>query len=211
MIGRSSVKAARSQPRRSSDSAAAFPAGSPGEYHVVGLGDSVPAAGACGCASYVSLVGQQLARQSGRSSTLDNLAIGGMTTSGLITQLQQPAVRDTIAAADLVIITVGANDFDERVLSTPACQRAAVLSCYQETLTAQRTWLSSVLTQVNALIAQHAGTVLVTGYWNVFLDGQVGRDRGETYVEGSNALTLADNALIESASGTSGDTYVDIY
>jgi len=51
----------------------------------------------------------------------------------------------------------------------------------------------------------------VTGYWNVFLDGAVGRARGAAYVTGSDALTRAVNAGIAAAAERTGATYVDVY
>jgi lysophospholipase L1-like esterase len=71
--------------------------------------------------------------------------------------------------------------------------------------------LSSILAQISALHPDGGATLLVTGYWNVFLDGQVGCSRGTTYVQASNALTLADNALIASVTAAHGDKYVDVY
>ena len=202
---RSSATSSRKAAATSTASAAPQP------YRVVGLGDSVPAGTNCGCTSYVVRIGQQAARQHGRPAAVTNLAQPGLTTAGLAAQLRRPAVRSAIADADLVIITIGANDFDPDLLTASDCQPATALSCYQSVLATQRSLLSSVLAQVNALQTRSGGRILVTGYWNVFRDGQVGRDQGAAYVEGGNALTRADNALIASVSAAHGDTYVDIY
>jgi lysophospholipase L1-like esterase len=181
-----------------------------GPYRVVGLGDSVPAGSACGCTSYVSQVAQQQAQAASRTAAVDNLSVGGYTTSDVLNQLQQSAVRQQVADADLVIITIGANDFDSDIVSDADCDPAA-LACYQPALAQQATQLTQLLGEVNALQAQHGGDVVVTGYWNVFLDGQVGQANGDAYVRNSNALTIADNALIAGTASAQGDTYVDIY
>ena len=181
------------------------------DYRVVGLGDSVPAAGACGCTSYVSLVGGAAARARGRTASVANLAVGGLTTAGLVEQLADPAVQAKLSDADLVIITIGANDFDPGVLATPACRPLTVLPCYQDVLRAQRGRLASVLTEVDRLAAARPRTVLITGYWNVFLDGAVAREQGDDYVQGSTTLTLAENALISSVGSGLGAVYVDLY
>lgn len=181
-----------------------------GPYRVVGLGDSVPAGSACDCTSYVTLVGKQQADQAGRTASVSNLAEGGLTTSGLLAQLQDSAVRSTIAEADLVIVTIGANDFDAGIVTDSSCQ-APALACYQSTLQQQAGQLSTVLSEVDALQSGHGGEVVVTGYWNVFLDGQVGAAEGSSYVQNSNALTLADNAVIATASRNNSALYVDIY
>ncbi len=173
---------------------------------MVGLGDSVPAGTACYCDSYVTQVARAAAGQ--RVPDVANLAQDGLTTSGLADQLDDSAVRDKLTGADLVIVTIGANDFDAGELTDDDCQPATELSCYQDALAQQRSELAAVLARIGGL---HPAAVLVTGYWNVFLDGRVGRERGGTYVAGSNALTLADNAVISSVAAAQGDTYVDIY
>jgi lysophospholipase L1-like esterase len=180
-------------------------------YRVVGLGDSVPAGTQCGCASYVEQVGQQAARQHAATAAVDNLAQPGMTTAGLAAQLRQSTVAEQVADADLIVVTIGANDFDQNLLTATACQPATTLACYQTALMTQRSLLSAILDQITTLHTQSPGRVLVTGYWNVFLDGQVARGRGTTYTQASNALTLAENALITSVSTGHAGTYVDIY
>jgi len=189
--------------------ATSTPAATP--YHVVGLGDSVPSGSQCDCTSYVSLVGQELGDRYGRTVTVDNLARDGLTTSGLLAQLQQTTVRSSIAEAQLVLITVGANDFDEDTVFAPACRRPTALACGQPALAAQRSHLNVILAAVNALRTRQDTQVIVTGYWNVFLDGQVARSRGAAYVAASDALTVADNSLIAAVAAAHSDTYVDIY
>jgi lysophospholipase L1-like esterase len=51
----------------------------------------------------------------------------------------------------------------------------------------------------------------VTGYWNVFEDGDVGAANGEAYVRDSDGLTLAVNAMIETETHRHGMVYVDLY
>jgi lysophospholipase L1-like esterase len=106
---------------------------------------------------------------------------------------------------------VGANDFDPSVLTTPQCQPLTELPCYQQTFAQQRANLTSVLTEVTALTAGHGGKVVTAGYWNVFLDGAVGRARGEDYVTASDAVTQAENALIAAVSQQQGARYADVY
>jgi lysophospholipase L1-like esterase len=181
---------------------------SSGPYRVVGLGDSVPAGTACGCTTYVSLVGAAEAAKSGTTASVSNLAVAGETTSGLLDQLKETGVRRAVAAADLVIVTIGANDFDEDAVTGSDCD-APSLDCYQSTLATQAKRLTTVLKEIGSL--QKSGTVLVTGYWNVFLAGPVGAANGSAYVRNSDALTVADNTQIESIAQAQGDTYVDIY
>jgi lysophospholipase L1-like esterase len=196
-----------SAPSTPAPSASATPSG---PLRVVGLGDSVPAGSACGCTSYVDLVGQQAASGAGRSADVDNLARSGYTTPDVLDQLQQPEAEGAVTTADLVIVTVGANDFDSGLVSDPSCDGPA-LDCYRSDLSQQGSHLAQVLSRIRALQAGRTGTILVTGYWNVFLDGEAGRAEGSAYVENSNALTLAVNRDIATAAGQAGATYVDIY
>ena len=177
-------------------------------YRVVGLGDSVPAAAACGCTSYVTLVGRSEAARRGLAADVANHAVSGLRTAGLLDQLKDPAVRGDLADADLVMVTIGANDFDSDEVTDDSCAPPD-LSCYQDDLRQQASQLSKVLDEVDA-IQQTAGTVLVTGYWNVFLDGRVAAALGDDYVVNSAALTDAANAQIAQIAEAHGDTYVDI-
>ena len=68
-----------------------------------------------------------------------------------------------------------------------------------------------VFKQVGTLLAGRSATVLVTGYWNVFLDGDVAAIRGVDYMRNSIALTRAENTQIAAAARAQQDTYVDIY
>jgi lysophospholipase L1-like esterase len=54
------------------------------------------------------------------------------------------------------------------------------------------------------------GPVLVTGYWNVFLDGPVGTAQGAEYVRDSSALTLQVNAVLAHEAASAGAVYVDL-
>ncbi|MBU4213756.1 MAG: SGNH/GDSL hydrolase family protein [Actinobacteria bacterium] len=197
-------------PAKTAEAAPVTPSAAGGTYHVVGLGDSVPAGTACGCATYVSLAGRARAAELGRTPDVADLAVPGMTTAGLVDQLADPDVASAVADADLVIVTIGANDFDPDDVSTDACA-APGLDCYRPQLDAQAGELDTVLDTIATLEADHPATVVLTGYWNVFLDGDVGRAQGAAYVAASDALTVADNAVIEAAAGRHGATYVDLY
>jgi lysophospholipase L1-like esterase len=180
-------------------------------YRVVGMGDSVPAGRACDCATFVSLAARQLAEQKGMTPSVENLAASGLHSADLLHQIDDDAVRDEIATADLVIIMVGANDFDPDILTTDQCRPLPDLPCYQQSFAQQRVNLTAALSQITTLTAPHGATVVTVGYWNVFLDGEVGRERGDAYVAASDALTQADNALIAEVSQANGATYVDGY
>jgi lysophospholipase L1-like esterase len=181
-----------------------------GPYRVVGLGDSVPAGTACGCTPYVSLTGRGEAARRGTTAEIADLAQPGLTTDGLLAQLGDASVRRRIAAADLVVITIGANDFDTDDVASASC-RGPALTCFQPTLKRQQGRLGQAFERVETLLGGRSATVLVTGYWNVFLDGDVAAARGTDYVRNSVALTRAENAQISAAAQRAGATYVDLF
>ncbi|GAA3826329.1 hypothetical protein GCM10022226_53840 [Sphaerisporangium flaviroseum] len=176
---------------------------------VVGLGDSVPAGSACDCTTYVSLVGRSLAAAQGGRVVSRNLAEAGLTTQGLLDRLAEDTTRGAVAAADLTIITIGANDFDSA--SIDDCGPGAGLACYKEDLARLRANMDAILSGVRALEARDGSRIVVTGYWNVFLDGADGRAQGEDYVTTSDRLTQAVNAVLAASAAAAGALYVDLY
>jgi lysophospholipase L1-like esterase len=181
------------------------------QIRVVGFGDSVPSGGACHCTNYVTLLGRRLAADVDGSARIDNWARGGLTTPGVLTQLRSGSVRAAVASADLVVLTVGANDMPQSDLLRPACRPATGLSCYRAKLATLRSNLTRVVAQVRDLQRPYGGRILITGYWNVFLDGAVGRSHGATYVAASDALTRVVNSLVASMADGDAVRYVDIY
>ena len=171
----------------------AVPADTP--LHVVGLGDSVPAATTEDPSdSYIVLVGEGLAERANRPARTDNLAVPGLTTVGLLGQLSEAPVRETVATADVVIITVGANDLDPEEMIDATAESASV----SET----RDVLTRVVDTVRGLAPQ--ARIVLTGYWNVFAAGAVGVELGPDYVSQSDRLTREFNAMVETLALSEG-------
>ena len=75
-----------------------------------------------------------------------------------------------------------------------------------------RSHLTQVLAEIRSLRAGRPTAVLVTGYWNVFQDGQVARDSdGASGLRASIGLTRRVNAMITSVSSSAGAHYVDLF
>jgi len=196
------------------DSAAAVPA--PAVHSVVGLGDSVPAGSACGCNDYVRLLGRSLSRPQGSPVRTSNLAAPGETSADLVTQLGTVGARSVLAGADVVVVTVGANDVES--VDPTTCRAdpgedgdATVAACYGQQLDALTRNLDRALAQVGTLTSASGSRILVTGYWNVFLDGTVGRARGTAYMHLADAATRAVNARIAEVAKAYGDVFVDLF
>ncbi len=178
---------------------------------VVGLGDSVPSGAACGCTSFIATAGRSIAEAQHRSLTVSNLAVGGFTSSDVLAQLDSDTVQRQIAAADVVIIEIGANDFEDDQAYEQACRDEGAATCYAGTLrsTAQR--VSSIVTTVRNLQTKPTAAVYLLGYWNVFRDGAAGQADGATYMNASDALTRAFNIRMTNVAAAAGVTYVDVY
>jgi lysophospholipase L1-like esterase len=79
-------------------------------YHVVALGDSLTVgAGDVDGKGYVGYIIEQLNERS-TEAVLENLAINGLTSDGLVKVLLQEQVQQQITTADLILVTIGGND-----------------------------------------------------------------------------------------------------
>ncbi len=110
---------------------------------------------------------------------------------------REPATRHDLAAADLVVVEVGANDVDLDKVADPACLPAAASGCYADTLAALGTSLTRSSGRSGPLDHRPDLRIALLGYWNVTVDGQVGQQRGDDFVAGSDDLTKEVNATVE--------------
>ncbi len=181
---------------------------------VVALGDSVPSGAACGCRPFPALYGSLLRARTGVPVTVRNFGVDGLTTSGLLAQLRQRSVAATVRRADVVLVTIGANDVADHQSEVVAgdCKLDTPSACVSDELRAMRTNLRSILTTVRELRRGAPTTALVSGYWNVFEDGDVARRiSGSAGLLASITLTRAVNAAIRSDSAVAGASYVDLF
>lgn len=178
--------------------------------HLVVLGDSVAAGAGCSCPTYADLLATRLATKSGQPATVTNAGQDGMTTTDLLSQLDDPFLTRALHSATVVTITIGANDFDDSLAGRDDCAIGGALSCYRAELTALPGLLHEVLSRIHQLTPASA-TVIATGYWNVFLDGDVGRQQGRNYVATSDELTRAVDAIIAEQSALTADRYANLY
>ncbi|QWZ09959.1 SGNH/GDSL hydrolase family protein [Nocardioides panacis] len=196
------------------DAEAAGQRGRPTPHVVLALGDSVPAGTACGCRAFPREYGALLGRHTGASVTVDNAAVSGLGTNGLLAQLRQPRVVAAARRTDVFLLTIGANDFGaqhDRVVHG-ACAVNTASDCVRDRLASMRAHLATILAQIRTLRAGHPTTVLVTGYWNVFEDGTVAQHAaGAAGLRASIGLTRRVNRTISSVSRSAGARYVDIF
>jgi lysophospholipase L1-like esterase len=177
------------------------------------FGDSVPSGNACGCDPFPETYGSLLSSRTGVPVTVDNRAVGGLETSDVVAQLRAPDVRAGVRRADVFLVTVGANDFGDHhdQVVTGTCSTADT-DCVSDELTTLRANLASVLATIRSLRRGQPTTLLVTGYWNVFEDGDVARRAyGDAGLQASIRLTQRANAVISSVSAAAGARYVDLF
>lgn len=198
-----------------SPSPAASPSPSPtaGPLRIFGLGDSVPAAGGgCGCRGFLEQTADQLGPLIGRQVRLTNDAVGGWTSTDVVRALRSGTVRrDLAGGAGLVVIEAGANDLPLARITDPACQPVQSSPCFQPTLTAVGRALTTAVGLIRSIDPDHDPRIVLMGYWNVSVDGRVGKQRGAQYLTDSNDLTLALNQEVRAVVAHTGTTYVDAY
>ena len=182
-----------------------------GPLTLVGLGDSVPSAETCGCTGYVEQVGQRLGALTHRGWVVHNDANGGWTTSDVEDDLGSSSTRGHLANADLVLVEVGANDFDLDRVDDQGCFPAAGSGCWSATIAGLRDGLTRIITAIHRVDHRPDLRIALLGYWNVTVDGSVGRALGEDFVLGSDELTRLVNDTVHQVAATTGAVYVDAY
>jgi lysophospholipase L1-like esterase len=177
------------------------------------LGDSVPSGMACLCDPFPQTYGSMLSARTGARVTVDNRAVSGLDTSDLISQLNTPAVENAARRADVFLVTIGANDFgDHHDQVVDGECGSGDTDCVSDELESLRANLTSVLAKIRALRQGKPTSMLVTGYWNVFQDGDVAlRDVGASGLQASLDLTRRANAVIASVAAAAGARYVDLF
>ena len=197
-----------SSPKVPSASPSAPPATRP---VVVGLGDSVTSGYGCDCETFVQLYAAQLPPAKGGPARPVNLGKGGTTSVDLLRDLRTDATtRHDVARADVVLVTIGANDL------TPLLRRWLASdcdsTCYDGAVGAVGRRIGAIVRQIHLLRGDAPQQVLVTGYWNVFVDGEVGRqEHGGAYLRWSDRLTRVLNDRICAAASAAGARCVHLY
>ena len=170
------------------------------------LGDSVPSGSVCGCMPFPLRVGALLQRLTRHREVVHDDAVGGLTAQGVLVQLRRSSlVRAHVAASDVVVVMVGANDVE----TSAACGTS--VACYGPALRRLVADIDTLLDDVAALRRGRATTLVVVGYWNVWKDGAVARRLGTAYVRAGVALTRSVNAVLASVARADGALYVDTW
>jgi lysophospholipase L1-like esterase len=190
---------------------------SPGRspLRVVALGDSVTSGAACGCAAFPGIYGQLLSQRTGVQVTVDNRGVSGLDSEGLLQQLEASgsATAGAVSESDVDLITIGANDFGDHhdEIVDANCAKAGTGDCVSDELEQLSGDLRRILSRVRQLRTGRPTTALVTGYWNVFEDGQVARQNFTADGRAATVdLTRRANTVIAAAAVAEGASPVDL-
>ena len=97
------------------------PSAPAGSLLVVALGDSMTRGAGDTAGGYPERVARAL-RKTGRSVAVENLAVDGFRTADLLGKLAEPGVRDRIAAADLILLSISGNDLTRALPGGPGAE-----------------------------------------------------------------------------------------
>lgn len=206
-----------------------------GVRRVVALGDSVTAGYGCDCDPFPDRIATALSDRSGHSVDAINDGVSGQTAHDLVDVLDADTgdedVRSDVAGADIVLLTIGANDIadlepEPQALSAASSATTAgaatgaatgphavapagvIDAATRQVVAATGTDLTRVVAQITALAPR--AHVLVTGYWNLFPDGtEAAPDAAER--AWTDAVTRAFNAELDRVAATGSVQVVDLY
>lgn len=205
-----------SYPAQATPSAAGISTGASGNARrsitVLGIGDSVTAGSNCDCQAFVELYAADLAHERGLKTSAINLgASSGGTSSQLLASLTHPGtLRGRVAESDILLVTIGANDLYSPVGTwrSSGCDT----TCYSPVAENVGRNVGRIVSAARAARPDHPATILVTDYWNVFPDGDVGiAEKGASFQSWSDRLTRSANQQIRRSAQRAGATCVDLY
>ena len=164
----------------------------------------------CDCDDYLVQAASQLHHDTGRRVTTTNRGVNGETAADLLQELRTDnKAMAEVKQADAIVLTVGANDLQSSLdtWSDKGCNS----SCYQPEIASMADRLDSILTIIDRA-KKPGAVVLVTNYWNVYLDGDVGKHTyGAGYLSWSDTVTRAANTAICRSATQAKATCVDLY
>jgi lysophospholipase L1-like esterase len=185
------------------------------KVHVVAIGDSVTAGTNCNCTPFPELYAKGLADSYDIRAYVQNDGTGGETSADVLADLtSDPGERDDIAQADIVVVTIGANDFGSHYndIASGTCDRSDRLGCVHDQLGQLQDNLDEIVQRIRRLRGGAPTAILLTGYWNVFEDGDVAvLSMSKQGRAASDTLTIATNRIIQQVADADHATYVDLY
>lgn len=136
-----------------------------GSIRILALGDSLTrGAGDSEGKGYVGYVVDELQEQLEEEVVLNNLGMDGLTSTELAAMLDQEAIRQEAEAADVMFLSIGANDLFQRGETLLNMEEEAIRPL-EEQYTRQ---LDSILTELRELNA--SAPIYLIGLYNPFIE-----------------------------------------
>lgn len=182
----------------------------------VAFGDSWPFGAHCnGCQPFPGLYADALAATTRHEIDFRNLTTNGGTSQDLLNTLKtDPEVRDAAAAADIIVISTGANDldpaFDQWAAGT--CGGGDQLECFRAIADGWRTAFEGILTEIDALRSgQHTAIRLLTNSNEFLFDpGLIALFGQEFGLEGGATITALMHEVLCDVAAEHGARCVDL-
>lgn len=207
-------------PRRVTVSPASSPAGSPtAASHadvlvLVSLGDSWPAGGHCaGCRTFAGRYADDLKASLGTNVRFVDLAESvvpgtqrGATADSLYEELRtSDALRRQVAAADIIVVSVGLNSLDEGPLDAfkaGTCGGPDDADCFSALGPRWRAAYGGILDEIETLRGDLPTAIRLVTAQNVFLDPSLADEFGPAFAadQGAMAVGLLADAMCDAAS-----------
>lgn len=174
---------------------------------VVVVGDSVTTGTASDSPGFPHELGLLLSQRLGHPVDVINLGLDGHTARALRWQLRLHwRARRSVASADVVVVTVGANDLVPVALWRRINGRSG---SYVAPARRAAHGVAAVVRLVRQVARATRVPVLVTTYWNVFGDGRAVTDPVQR--AWNDRVTLAFNSELKVLAGAAGAVVVDLY
>jgi lysophospholipase L1-like esterase len=171
-----------------------------GAFRIVALGDSLTrgAGDAAGGGGYPERVAAAL-RKAGLTVSVDNLAIDGSETGDFLRKVEEAAVRDRIAGASLILVSIGGNDLSHSIRGAALPGEAGAES--DPTAPALRTASLNLQRILSLLRASNPSSpIRILGLYDPFPEGFDRRMARQTLLKWNVALEEAsfgvENALV---------------
>jgi lysophospholipase L1-like esterase len=160
-------------PSQTADGSLGLPSVPPGALLLVGLGDSIPGAGdhdrpptyTCDCESFVTLLGGLAEQALGQPVVVANLATNdSLESTGLLVRVQTDVRhRSAIAAADIITVTIGTNDWQG------PCGWPDDEACWLDGLTRVPPTVGSILDEIVMLRSGRQTMIRLTTYFDPYI------------------------------------------
>ena len=175
-----------------SPAAPAVPAS--GAFRIVALGDSLTrgAGDAPGGGGYPERVAASL-RKTGLMVTVDNLAVDGSETGDFLRKVEEAAVKQRIAGANLILVSIAGNDLSHSLPSMTAANAGAESDPTAPALRAASLNLQRILSLLRA--SNSSAPIRILGLYDPFPEGFDRKMARATLLKWNIALEEASNGV----------------